>query len=160
TTRMLPSTACSGGNGCGPSRRRSPRARPKCRRTSSPSTVSACRAHASGRAHRAMDLELDPEQRLLAEAARAFLARACPLAHVRAMEVDERGFSRELWREMAELGWLGMELPVEAGGNGRSFLDVALLCEEMGRALLPAPFLSTCVVAAPLLAELGGEAAR
>jgi alkylation response protein AidB-like acyl-CoA dehydrogenase len=107
-----------------------------------------------------MDLELDAEQRLLVESARGFLGRACPVAHVRAMEADGAGFSRALWREMAALGWLGMGLPDSAGGGGRSFLDSALLCEEMGRALLPAPFLATCVVAAPIVAELARGAER
>ena len=107
-----------------------------------------------------MDLELDPEQRLLVASARSFLARACPIAHVRAMEADELGFSPDLWREMASLGWLGTAVPVASGGSGRSLLDAALLCEEMGRALLPAPFLSTCVVAAPLIEEVGSDLER
>jgi len=104
-----------------------------------------------------MDLTLTPEQRLLQESARAFLAKSCPLTHVRAMERDARGFDRDLWRRMAALGWTGMALPEPLGGSGRSFLDVALLLEEMGRALLPSPFQPTCVVAAPLLLALADE---
>jgi len=101
-----------------------------------------------------MDLTLDEEQRLLVDSARAFLARACPLAHVRAMEADARGFSPELWQQMAALGWPGLAVAEPDGGSGRSFLEVTLLLEEMGRVLLPSPYLPTVVLAAPLLAAL------
>ncbi len=107
-----------------------------------------------------MDLTLAPEQELLARSARAFLAERCPLAHVRAMETDPRGFSPELWRQMAELGWAGATLPPEHGGGGLSFLDAALLLEEMGRVLLPSPFVTTTVLAAPLVLALGSDAQR
>lgn len=90
-----------------------------------------------------MDLRLDTEQQLLVNAARGFLARVCPPQRVRAMERDPRGYDPSLWREMAGLGWLR---------GDASTLDVALLLEEMGRALLPAPFVHTVVLAAPLLA--------
>jgi alkylation response protein AidB-like acyl-CoA dehydrogenase len=107
-----------------------------------------------------MDLTLDPEREQLAGSARAFLARRVPIAHVRAMEADGRGFSPEIWREMAGLGWPGMTLPAAYGGGALSFLDAALLCEEMGRVLLPSPFFATAVLAAPLLLALGSEAQR
>jgi len=102
-----------------------------------------------------MDLTLTAEQQLLVESARGFLANACPISHVRAMETDARGFDADLWGQMARLGWLGMALPESAGGSGQSFLEVALLLEEMGRVLLPSPFLPTTVLAAPLLLALG-----
>ena len=101
-----------------------------------------------------MDLALTPEQRLLVDSARAYLTRGDGLAHVRAMEVDGRGYDPKRWRELAALGWLGMTLPPDLGGSGQTLLDVALLLEEMGRVLLPSPFLPTVVVAAPLLAGL------
>lgn len=107
-----------------------------------------------------MDLTRTPEQELLARSARAFLARGCPIAHVRAMEADPRGFSPDLWREMAGLGWPGMTLPTEYGGGGLSFLDAALLLEEMGRVLLPSPFVATAVLAARLVLALGSDAQR
>jgi alkylation response protein AidB-like acyl-CoA dehydrogenase len=72
------------------------------------------------------------------------------------MEADPRGYSPALWREMAALGWPGMALPADHGGGALGFLEVALLLEEMGRVLLPAPFLETTVLAAPLLMALGG----
>ncbi len=107
-----------------------------------------------------MDLTRDPEQELLARSARAFLGDRCPIAHVRAMETDPCGFSPDLWREMGRLGWPGMALPPEYGGGGLSFLDAVLLLEEMGRVLLPSPFVATAVLAAPLLLALGSDAQR
>src|SRR5919197_1643849 len=99
-----------------------------------------------------MDLTLAREQAMLVESARRFLARACPLAEVRALERDPRGFRPALWREIAGLGWTGLELPAADGGSGLGFLETALVAEEMGRVLLPSPFIPTVVMAAPLLA--------
>ena len=107
-----------------------------------------------------MDLTPTPEQEQLVQSARAFLARACPPAHVRAMEADAPGFSAALWREIAGLGWPGMALPAQYGGGGLGFLDVALLLEEMGRVLLPSPFVATAVLGAPLVLAAGSEEQR
>ena len=101
-----------------------------------------------------MDLELTAEQRMLVESARATLARACSPDHVRAMEADTRGYDPALWREMARLGWTGMLVPEGAGGGGQTFLEAVLVLEEMGRVLLPSPFLASCVLAPVLLAEV------
>ncbi len=98
-----------------------------------------------------MDLSPSPEQRLLIESARTFLARTCPIEHVRAMEADERGFDPEHWRQITALGWTGLTLPATLAGSGQSFFDLALLLEEAGRVLLPEPLLVTCGIAAPLL---------
>jgi alkylation response protein AidB-like acyl-CoA dehydrogenase len=107
-----------------------------------------------------MDLTLGPEQEMLVRAARGFLAHACSLADVRALERDPRGFDRGFWRRMAALGWQGMELSGTYGGSEMSFLETALLLEEMGRVLLPSPFLATVVLAAPLVRELGSDEQR
>jgi alkylation response protein AidB-like acyl-CoA dehydrogenase len=107
-----------------------------------------------------MDLTLSLEQQQLVWTAREFLAGACPMAHVRAMERDARGFSAEIFREMGRLGWLGVALPEALGGGGQTLLEAALLLEEMGRVLLPSPYLETVVIAAPLVLALGGDAQR
>jgi alkylation response protein AidB-like acyl-CoA dehydrogenase len=107
-----------------------------------------------------MNLTLTPEQEMLVRTARRVLARSCTPADVRALERDPRGFDPARWRELAALGWLGMELPAAYGGDGLGFLEVVLLLEEMGRVLLPTPFLASVVVAAPLILALGGEAER
>ena len=88
-----------------------------------------------------MDLGLSEEQELLRNSARDFLEKECPEEHVRAMEEDERGYSPELWKKMGELGWHGLMIPEAQGGAGFSFLDLCVLVEEAGRALLPGPFI-------------------
>lgn len=93
-----------------------------------------------------MDFGLSEEQVMLKNSAREFLDKECPKAHVRQMLYeDDRGYSPDLWRKMAELGWQGLAIPEQYGGTGMTFLDLAVLLEEMGRALLPAPFMSTVV---------------
>ncbi len=105
-----------------------------------------------------MDLTLSPEQLLLTRTARELLARACPPAMVRALEASPTGFDHATWCELAAAGWLGLELPSALGGSGLGFLDAALLCEELGRALLPSPFVPTVVASVSLLATLGSAA--
>jgi alkylation response protein AidB-like acyl-CoA dehydrogenase len=93
----------------------------------------------------AVDVQLTEEQLQLRRSARDVLARECPMRLVRAALEDRRAASAELeklWRRMAELGWLGLVLPEAQGGAGAELLDLAVLCEEAGRALLPAPLLS------------------
>src|SRR3989304_1628964 len=86
-----------------------------------------------------MDLGLSEEQELLKNSAREFLEKECPEEHVRAMEDDEKGYSPALWKKMADLGWQGLMIPEEHGGAGFSFLDLCVLVEEFGRALVPGP---------------------
>jgi len=107
-----------------------------------------------------MDFGLNEEQEMLKTMARDFLAAECPKSHVRAMLAEERGFSEALWAKMAELGWLGLPFPEAYGGMGGSLVDLAVLCEEMGRALLPSPFLSTVVMGGTALMEGGIEEQR
>lgn len=104
-----------------------------------------------------MDLTLTEDQDLIASTARDFLESRCPMSHVREMEADPIGYSPELWKEMAGLGWTGMALPEEHGGFGAGFLELCLVIEEMGRHLLPGPFLPTVVLCAMAVAEHGTE---
>jgi len=94
-----------------------------------------------------LDFGFSEEQEMLRQSARALLERECPSAHVRQMMEDERGYSPELWRKMAELGWLGLVLPEAHGGAGLSYVDLVVVAEEMGRALLPSPFIWTLMFA-------------
>lgn len=87
-----------------------------------------------------MDFGFSPEQDMLRQTARAFLADNCPPSLVRQMLEDERGYQPELWKEMAELGWLGLAFPEEYGGQGLGFVDLTVILEEMGAVLLPSPF--------------------
>ena len=95
-----------------------------------------------------MDLGLSEEQELLKNSAREFLEKECPEEHVRAMEEDEKGYSPALWKKMADLGWQGLMIPEEQGGAGFSYLDLCVLVEEFGRALVPGPFIPNATSAA------------
>ena len=103
-----------------------------------------------------MDFSFTEEQEMLRKIARDFLATECPKDLVREMVKDERGYPPELWTKMAELGWTGLIIPEEYGGIGGSFLDVAALLEEMGRACLPGPFFSSLIGTLAIL-EAGSE---
>ncbi len=107
-----------------------------------------------------MDLALDETQQMLKNSARDFLSRECTTDVVRAMEKDERGYSTELWDQMVTLGWTGLPFPEEHGGTAASFLDLAVLVEEMGRALAPVPFLSTVVLGGLTVMEAGNDDQR
>jgi len=104
-----------------------------------------------------MDYALSEEQEMLGNTARDFLAKECPKTLVREMEQDEKGYSPELWQKMADLGWMGLVFPEEYGGSGLSFLDLTILLEEMGRALVPGPFLSTVVCGGLTILRWGSE---
>lgn len=102
---------------------------------------------------------LSEEQALLRDAARAALARECPIRLVR--ERLEAGAPDDaLWRRLAGLGWPGLAVPAEYGGAGLGFVELALLLEETGRALLPEPLFSTAVLGAGALLLAGSEAQR
>jgi alkylation response protein AidB-like acyl-CoA dehydrogenase len=100
-----------------------------------------------------MDLALSERQEMLKTTAREFLDKECPRSYVREMEADEKGYSPQLWKKIAGLGWLGLPFPEEYGGSDGSFLDLAMLLEEMGRACLPGPFFSTVVLSGLLLLD-------
>jgi alkylation response protein AidB-like acyl-CoA dehydrogenase len=104
-----------------------------------------------------MDLGLSEEQELLKNAARDFLEKECPEALVREMEEDEKGYSPDLWKKMSEQGWQGLLIPDNYGGAGFGYLDLIILIEEFGRALVPGPFLSTVVGGTLPLLEGGSE---
>jgi alkylation response protein AidB-like acyl-CoA dehydrogenase len=93
----------------------------------------------------AMDISLSEEQELLQASAHDFLQQECPIRLVRAMEEDEKGYDPHLWKQMGDLGWLGLVFPEEYGGTGGTTMDLAVLLEEFGRALVPGPFVATVI---------------
>jgi len=107
-----------------------------------------------------VDLGLSEEQEMLKNFARDFLEKECPEQYVREMEEDERGYRPEIWAKMAEQGWQGLIIPEAYGGAGLSFLDLIVLLEEFGRALVPGPFISTVVLGAIPILEAGSEAQK
>ncbi|HAA94961.1 MAG TPA: hypothetical protein DHW65_00480 [Dehalococcoidia bacterium] len=104
-----------------------------------------------------MDLGLTQQQEILRTSAREFLDAECPTTLVREAESSDTGHSPELWRKMADLGWLGMGVPEAYGGLGASLSDQAVLHEELGRALAPGPLLASSVLAAQVLALAGSD---
>ena len=104
-----------------------------------------------------MDLGLTEIQLMLKNSAREFLSQECPLTLVREMEEDERGYTDELWRQIAGLGWTGIAFPEQYGGTGGSFLDLAVLLEEVGRSLVPGPFFSTVVLGGFTVLDAGTD---
>lgn len=104
-----------------------------------------------------MNFELSEEQKMLKKAAREFLENECPESVVRRAEDMDLGYLPELWKKAADLGWLGLIYPEKYGGIGMSILDMAILYEEMGRALFPSPHLSTVVLCGLAILEAGSE---
>jgi alkylation response protein AidB-like acyl-CoA dehydrogenase len=100
-----------------------------------------------------MDFGLSEEQELLQQSARDFLARECPPTFVREMTRDGDGFSRALHEKMAGMGWTGLVIPEGFGGLGLRMLDLAILSEEMGRAVVPGPFSSSVLATLSLLSS-------
>jgi alkylation response protein AidB-like acyl-CoA dehydrogenase len=107
-----------------------------------------------------VDLGLSEEQEMLKNFARDFLEKECPEQYVREMEEDDRGYRPEIWAKMAEQGWQGLIIPESYGGAGLGFLDLIVLIEEFGRALVPGPFISTVVLGAIPIMEAGSEAQK
>jgi len=103
-----------------------------------------------------MDFALSEEQEMLRKSARDFLSAECPKSLVREIEAGDLGYSPELWKKMAALGWMGLALPEEYGGAEFSLLDLAVLFEEFGRAAMPGPMFSTTAGALAVL-EFGTE---
>lgn len=106
-----------------------------------------------------MDILPSEEEQLLKNAARGFLEAEVSTGLVREMELDELGYPPRLWGQMADLGWLGLALPEEYGGQGLPLTYLGLVMEELGRVLAPVPMHST-MTAALALAEAGTEAQK
>lgn len=104
-----------------------------------------------------MDFALSEEQEMLRKSARDFLSIECPKSLVREIEASDLGYSPELWKKMAALGWMGLALPEDYGGAGLNILDLAILFEEFGRAAVPGPIFSTTALGALPILEYGTE---
>jgi len=104
-----------------------------------------------------MDFALSEQQEMLRKSARDFLSAECPKSLVREIEAGDLGYSPELWKKMAALGWMGLALPEEYGGAEFSLLDMAVLFEEYGRAAVPGPMFSTVALGALPILEFGTD---
>jgi alkylation response protein AidB-like acyl-CoA dehydrogenase len=99
------------------------------------------------------------DQQLLKNSARTFLDAHCPSTLVRSLADDPRGESDTLWKEMTELGWLGLALPEAHGGSGLGMVETAILLEELGRVAYPGPYVPT-ILAASVIADAGTAAQK
>ena len=107
-----------------------------------------------------MDIKLNEDQIEIARQARRFCENESPMDYVRDMFDDERGYKDEIWTKIVEMGWTAMCIPEAYGGLEMELLDLAVVLEEMGRAVLPGPFFSTVLLAAEALKEAGNEAQK
>ncbi|MCZ6838970.1 MAG: acyl-CoA dehydrogenase family protein [Alphaproteobacteria bacterium] len=104
-----------------------------------------------------MEIALSEEQRLLKDSAERFIERDYPFDKRRQYAATEEGFSRDAWRQFAELGWIGLAMPADHGGLDGSLTDTAVLMEALGRGLVVEPYLSTVLLGGGLLRH-GGSA--
>src|SRR6267143_1018320 len=109
-----------------------------------------------------MALVLTEEQSMLRDSARGLISDKAPVAHLRSLRdsKDATGFSRELWKAFAEMGFSGLLVPENFGGSGLGCVEAGVVMEEIGRTLMPSPFLSTAVLAASALSRGGSEAQK
>jgi alkylation response protein AidB-like acyl-CoA dehydrogenase len=107
-----------------------------------------------------MDFGFSQEQELLRQTARSFLEKECPSGFVRRMMDDPAGTTDEFWGKLAELGWLGLIYPEAHGGVGLGLVDLTVVLEEMGRAVMPGPFFSTVLLGGLAVLDAGSEAQK
>ena len=107
-----------------------------------------------------MHVAVTPDQEQLRREARNYLEARFTPERVAELADSDEGWDPESWKELAELGWLGVTIAEDQGGAGLGFVEQTILFEELGRALYPGPYFSTVALALPALpAELHGEVA-
>lgn len=107
-----------------------------------------------------MDIKLSEEQEQLRDTACKFMDQECTGEFVRGIEKSELGYAPGMWRQMAEMGWLGISLPEACGGLELGTLDQVILAWQLGRRLCPSPYLPTVVIVGEAIARAGSEAQR
>ncbi|MBV8917550.1 acyl-CoA dehydrogenase family protein [Bradyrhizobium sp.] len=107
-----------------------------------------------------MNFDFSEDQKQLRDQARKFLSEKCPPKAVRTVLDGKADYDRELWKGLAEMGFLGVAIPEEYGGAGAGHLELCVIAEEMGRAMAPVPFSSTVYLAAEALLLAGSDAQK
>jgi alkylation response protein AidB-like acyl-CoA dehydrogenase len=105
-----------------------------------------------------MNFELTEEQKMMVDAVRKFVDNDSPVTRFRALRATETGWEPKVWKTMGDYGWLAVGFPEDHGGYGGSFVDVALILEQLGRGLVPEPYIASVVLAGGLLSRLGTPA--
>ncbi len=104
-----------------------------------------------------MNFGFNEEQELLRSTARKFFENECPSAVVRELMDTPEGTTPELWGKLGEQGWLGLIYPEAYDGMGLGLVDLVVLMEEMGRAVVPGPYFSTVLLGGLAILEAGSE---
>jgi alkylation response protein AidB-like acyl-CoA dehydrogenase len=104
-----------------------------------------------------LDLQFSAEQEMLRETVRGVCATSCPLDVVRQLEDDPIGYSPELWKQLAHLDLIGLQLPEEYGGSAMTALESVVLYEEFGRALAPSPHFVSSILSGGALTVAGSD---
>jgi len=107
-----------------------------------------------------MNFDFSDEQKQLRDEARKFLAEKCPPKTVRRVLDGGQPYDRELWKGLADMGFLGVAIPESFGGAGAGHLELCVIAEEIGRALAPVPFSSTVYLAAEAILLAGSDAQK
>src|SRR3954453_15097262 len=107
-----------------------------------------------------MNFDFSDEQKQLRDEARKFLAVKCPPKAVRVVLDGKEPYDKELWKGLAEMGFLGVAIPEAFGGAGAGHFELCVIPEEMGRALAPGPFSSRVYLAAEALKVAGSDAQK
>lgn len=107
-----------------------------------------------------MNFEFSDDQNLLREQAQGFLADHCPPSTVRKVLEGDEPFDADLWKKVAEMGWTATVIPEAYEGLGLSYLELAVIAEELGRSLAPLPFSSSVYLATEAILQAGSEAQK
>src|SRR5436305_14273617 len=107
-----------------------------------------------------MAIAFTDEQELLRDTARKFLDGECTTRFVRDMMATEAAVTNAFWQQLADNGWLGIDYPEADGGSGLGLVDLVVLMEEIGRAVMPGPYLATVLLGGGAIAEAGSPAQR
>ena len=105
-----------------------------------------------------MNFDFSDDQKLLRDQARKFLQDKCDRSVVRSiLEDNKQKYSKELWKDICEMGWTGTVIPEEYGGLGLGMLELCVIAEELGRSLAPIPFSSSIYLFAEFVKSYGSE---
>ena len=107
-----------------------------------------------------MDLDFTEEQEMLREMVRGVCGEYASIDKVRELEDDPVGYPEDFWKQLADLGLLGILIPEEHGGSEQSLIEAAIIYEEFGRSLAPSPHFASAVLAASALRLAGSDAHR
>lgn len=107
-----------------------------------------------------MNFGFNEEQELLRNTARKFFENECPSDTVRRLMETPEGINAELWKKLAEQGWLGLIYPEQYDGMALGLVDLVVLMEEMGRAVAPGPYFSTVLLGGLAVLEAGSDAQK